>query len=271
VEDEYVEPPLPPRRDIWPWLAAAAFAALALIFLFLWLTDRGPKTAKVPTMIGLPQRTAETQASQRGFVLQTQSRVSTAAPGVVLDQVPQAGASLSKGSKVGVIVSAGKAQVAVPLTTGLKVDAAQRLLQTAGLVAQKNVVASDKPAGTVLSQNPAAGAKVAKGTQVTLSVAQGPKLVVVPALQGLSVDNATSKLQAVGLVAVTRTVPSAEPAGTVVAQNPPRLQKVKAGTKVELNVSQGKTPTTTVTTQSTTVSTVTVATTATTATTTTTP
>jgi beta-lactam-binding protein with PASTA domain len=135
----------------------------------------------------------------------------------------------------------------------MKVDAAKQTLTTAKLTPQVQQVDSNQPAGLVLSQDPAAGAKVAGGTQVRLAVSKGPEMVTVPSLRGLSLENATQKLADAGLTARVISVSSSEPQGTVIAQDPAGGQKVKTGSAVRINVSQGQATTTAATTATVTV------------------
>jgi beta-lactam-binding protein with PASTA domain len=151
------------------------------------------------------------------------------------------------------IVVSSAAQATVPDVTGMKVDAAKQTLTTAKLTPQVQQIASERPAGLVLSQDPAAGTKVAGGAQVLLSVSKGPEMVTVPSLRGLSLENATQKLADVGLTARIIRVSSSEPEGTVIAQDPAGGQKVKTGSAVRINVSQGQATTTAPTTATVTV------------------
>ncbi len=98
---------------------------------------------------------------------------------------------------------------------------------------------SAAPVGTVVAQDPPRQAKVRRGTHVRLNVSAGTGLVAVPTLRGLDQQKAIARLRAAGLKAQVVPVPSARPKGTVVAQDPPREAKVKPGTTVRINVSQG--------------------------------
>jgi serine/threonine-protein kinase len=236
VQEEYVEvPPAPPRRtyDIWGWLVALLFAALAIGLLF-WGLSR-TDTTRVPTVVGLPVANAAAQLRDRGFEPVVIRVPSKNANGTVLRQVPGPGAQLEKHARVG-IVAANAATVKLPKLVGLKADAANRLLTSLKLTPQPTVVASDKPKGTVLSQDPAEGTKLAAGDAVSYTVAKGPNLVAVPALRGLAQAKALAQLQALGLTAVTHQVNSPEPPNTVVAQSPAPGTKLKPGAKVNVNV-----------------------------------
>jgi len=229
----------------WLWLLVALFLALAILFLVLWLLQRGPKTADVPNLVGERVVQAQRDALARGFTLKTVARTASAPAGTVLDQAPQPGADLQRHSQLMAVVSSGRAQVSVPDVAGLKLTAAQKVLTTAHLTVQSKVVPSPKPQDTVLSQDPPAGTRVASGSSVTLTVAKGPALVTVPALQGLTQANAVAAIQNAGLVPVVIQVPSSQPPGTVIAQDPARDQKVQRGSKVRINVSAGTSTSTT--------------------------
>jgi serine/threonine-protein kinase len=231
----------PPRRDIWPWLLAALLAAAAIVFLVLWLTHRhsGVATRRVPDLIGMRQTEAQSTASARSFRVTSVNRVAPSPAGTVLDQAPNPGAALEKGATVLVVVSIGRSQAKVPQLTGLKLAAAQRLADSVHLSVRTQTVTSDKPAGVVVSQQPAAGAQVPRGGDVLLSVSNGSNLSTVPPLQGLSLEKATAALAAAGLTGQVTQVASPQSEGTVIAQDPARGAKVKRGSTVRINVSTG--------------------------------
>ena len=234
----------PPRRRVyttnplWGWLVALLIAALAIAGgAYLWTTQ--PDTKEVPSVIGLPGNEARDRLSNANFEVELEREISARPEGVVLRQQPEAGAELEQESRVGITTSSGPPEISVPRLVGVQREGAQRLLNTSRLEGEVSLVRSQRPRGEVLSQNPPAGSKVARGTRVFFTVSRGPTLVEIPALRGLSQERATRRLTELGLVASVRGVNSPEPEGTVVAHNPPRLQKVKRGTRVVLNVSRG--------------------------------
>jgi eukaryotic-like serine/threonine-protein kinase len=131
----------------------------------------------------------------------------------------------------------------VPQLVGLDRAAARRLAETAQLSLVENVVPSDRPAGTIVAQNPEPGQQVAIGSRVAVNVARGPSLVAVPALQGVSLDRALERIAGAGLVPRVIRVPSPAAEDSVIAQDPPRGQRVRRGTIVRINVSAGTTAT----------------------------
>ncbi|MET8986278.1 PASTA domain-containing protein [Nonomuraea wenchangensis] len=127
--------------------------------------------------------------------------------------------------------------VTVPALTGMDRAAAVKAIKRAGLVPGA-VTQADSPEkiGKVLSSEPAAGTKAAKGAVVALRVSAG---VPVPAVIGQQREAALSALAAAGLKAgaVTRTC-SAKPDDSVLAARPAPGTRVAGGTAVALTVSR---------------------------------
>jgi serine/threonine-protein kinase len=142
-------------------------------------------------------------------------------------------------------VSSGQARVSVPSLVGVLADSAAKKTRDVGLVSQLLLVRSAKPAGTVLAQDPAPGARVARGASVQLRIAKHvPKRhpvmrVRVPDLSGLSVSSARRRLGVLGLHAAAAQVASDRPHGTVAGQSPAAGAEVSKGTTVQLRVSGG--------------------------------
>src|SRR5947208_211412 len=116
-----------------------------------------------------------------------------------------------------------------------------------GLSANKHAVASTKPNGIVVAQDPPENTKVAKGTIVGLAVSNGQGQVKVPSVQGQSSADAVKAVTDAGLIPIVIQVPSSKPTGTVIAQDPAPNQQVAAGSNVRLNASGGPAATKTTT------------------------
>jgi beta-lactam-binding protein with PASTA domain len=103
---------------------------------------------------------------------------------------------------------------------------------------------STVPVGQVISQNPAAGAQVAPGSAVALTVSTGPAPVAVPNVVGLTQAAASTAITDVGLTvgAITQTASNTVPAGQVISQNPAAGAQVAPGSAVALTVSTGPAP-----------------------------
>ncbi|MGH8547581.1 MAG: putative Ig domain-containing protein [Methylococcales bacterium] len=199
----------------------------------------------VPNVAGLTQAAAQTALVAANLQA---GNVSTAfdnsvPSGQVISQQPLAGASVPKGSSVNLVVSQGPAPVTVPSVVGLIRAAADSTLLAANLVTGSVTTAfsGTVPAGQVLSQNPAAGVPVPKGSAVDLVISSGPPLIAAPNVVGLSQNAAQAALLAANLTAGTVSTASSNsvPAGNVISQNPPAGTAVVQGTSVDLVVSSG--------------------------------
>ena len=145
-------------------------------------------------------------------------------------------------------------QVSVPNLSGLTIQAATTLLEQQGLVlgSQTPQPSPDKPKDTIIGQLPTSGDTVDKGSRIDVTVSTGKEQVSVPNLVGLtSSDTARAALVSAGLaLGNINQVDSDQPAGWVVAQNPPANAMAESGTAVDISVSTGKVTVPTVTNES---------------------
>jgi len=127
---------------------------------------------------------------------------------------------------------------AVPELTGLTLEEARALLEQENVTVRIRRVASDGPAGEVLEQTPAPGARISTDTVVVLTVSKAspPERVTVPSVEGLPTSEAASLLRRASLNLEIRMVSSSQPEGTVVNQNPGPEEEVAPQTVVLLEV-----------------------------------
>lgn len=227
------------RRPLDP-IALAMGVILLLVVAggaaWWYLSNESSQT--VPEVEGLGVAVALARLEDEDLVPQVRRVPSEGDTGVVIRQIPTAGTEVDEGTRVSLDVSAGPALIDVPNAVGLQeVDARERLVAAELEVATRDMY-TERPAGTVVSQRPQAGADVARGTSVTLGVSRGSGRVDVPLVTGLTRANAEAELAAVSLGANVVEVPSSEPEGTVVAQSPSGGVATR-GDAVRLNVSAG--------------------------------
>jgi beta-lactam-binding protein with PASTA domain len=260
AEEEVAEPVgPPPERYWWLWLVLLLLLVVGGLLAWYFLT-RGSDKATVPNVIGLREDAAAVRIHDRGLDVLPRTGTSNRSPGIVFAEKPGPGTQLDKGQTVTIFISSGR--LAVPDVTGLPLTDAERKLMANGFKVEVKRVASSKPKGIVVSQEPVAGVTAVSGTTVKLTVSSVVKPVVVPRLVGQTQGAAVAALTKLGLKPVLRNVPSDRPVGTVVGQNPPAGQEVDKASKVIVNVSTGTSTTTTTTTATTTATTVTTTTTA---------
>ena len=228
-----------PFDDFWPALALLLLAALIGLGA-LWYFTR-TEERPVPAVTSQPLDVAVSQLEEAGFKTDIVNQANEAPRGIVFAQRPSAGTELEEGSTVTILASKGPATVAVPNAVGLPEQQARDRMAQAGLEVEVFEVFSDEPEGTVVAQNPGSGERVSKDSSVRLNVSKGSGLVSVPSLVGQPQADAQNQLADLGLEANVFRVPSIEPAGTVVAQNPVGGQ-VRVGSAVRINVSTGTPP-----------------------------
>ena len=141
----------------------------------------GTQYVTVPDLTNYVQADAEQQLKSLGVsVLVTQAVDETVASGAVIRTDPAAGTQVEAGSTVVVYIS--RPQVAtttkVPSLSGMSAEDARTLLvqNHLGLGSQSEEYSS-QPAGTVISQNPAAGSTVKLNSRVNITVSAGPEPV----------------------------------------------------------------------------------------------
>jgi serine/threonine-protein kinase len=133
----------------------------------------------------------------------------------------------------------------VPNVVGLSQDQATTKLAELGfkpVIGERRV--SQKQPGTVLEQDPKAGALVDNGHDVTLVIARQVQQVTVPPVLGQTVDQARATLQSIGLdIGKVRQQESTQPEGSIIQQTPDAGVKVPKGTPVDVVVATAPSPT----------------------------
>jgi beta-lactam-binding protein with PASTA domain len=258
VYEESVPAEAPPPR-IWPWLLLLLVAlaiGLGVVYALTQSDDDNsqPKTTTptaagtqvdVPRVVGQPADQAAATLIDAGLKPEFQRQLSKKPSGIVLEQAPAAASSVGRGTTVVLTISRGRDTVGVPALTGLRLAEALKKLQAVKLQGTAKSVASEKPAGQVIAQTPGGGRELKRGATVQLTVSEGRQKVAVPAVVGEDRATATRTLEEAGFQAAVLEVPSSEPNGTVVAQNPKPNDQAAKGSKVQINVSKGSAPGTT--------------------------
>jgi serine/threonine-protein kinase len=209
------------------------------------VVSRGPETAEVPDVTGVPRERAEELLASAGFRANVAQVFSEEDPGTVVAQDPAGGERAPLESNVRINVSKGTNRVEVPDVVGLSAADAGAELRSAGL-ATPNVVTvpSDAPANEVVAQSPAAGTEVQRGATVRINVSSGrpattaPETAPLPDVVGLTEDEATQALQAVGAAVVIEREDVTDPAedGIVLSQEPGAGEEIADGDRVEIVV-----------------------------------
>ncbi len=140
-------------------------------------TPAPPANVAVPNVVGQTEANASKALKNAGLGVNSYTIFSdTVAKGSVVGQLPSAGASVARGTVVGIAVSDGKApqSVTVPDLVGKTADDAYKALEGLGLQAVSvSDPSASEPDGTVIDQQPEAGSKVPPNFRVVLVIAGG--------------------------------------------------------------------------------------------------
>jgi eukaryotic-like serine/threonine-protein kinase len=213
---------------------------------------RRAQQVQMPNVVGLPSGRARARLRGLGLTVRTQAVPSRRPEGLVLRQVPEPGATLTKGAPAVLIVSAGRAFSDVPSVVGLSTDAATAQLTRAGFRTRVVRVDASDPAGTVVGQAPEGGTRAPRGAVVQINVSRGQTRTTttvvttttnaaqatVPDTVGQEETAATSTLEGAGFSVrvLDRTVSSEADDGIVLRQTPPAGARAARGSTVTITV-----------------------------------
>ena len=232
------------RKRRWPWaLIAVALVAAGLASAWYFGAFQ-PKTTPVPEVTKLAADTAEARLIEAGLVVgKVTAEFSTEIEkGFVISQSPEAGEQVDPGSAVDLVVSKGLEMVKVPDVVGKSDSEAAKTLEDAGFdVKLPTSEFSDKPEGTVLSQEPKAGAQVEKGASVSFVVSKGRELKSVPDVVDKPLGTATGLVKKAGFkLSTSEAYSDTIGKGRVISQSPAGGQPAYVGSTVSIVVSLGK-------------------------------
>jgi beta-lactam-binding protein with PASTA domain len=231
----------------------------------------GVKPVIVPSVVGLTQGAAVQTLTRLGLKPQLQNVPSDRPAGIVVAQKPPANKEVDKGSKVTLNISTGTgggtttvstttttpgttttatttvttttaaAPVRVPRIVGLAQTSALRRLNVRGLRPTVVYVRSTQPANRVISQRPAAGTTLRRGSRVRVNVSTGPNpqpATAVPNVIGQDQATAASTLRSAGFRVVVLNRPTANQSqdGLVVDEQPRAGSNIPAGSQVTIFV-----------------------------------
>ncbi len=224
-------------------VAGASLLGYLLAAVVLFPAPITDSTTPVPSVLGQPYASAEATLQAAGFRVRREAEVPhpTALGGIVIWQDPPADMRLPASAVVRLTVSTGPESSVVPDVVNLHLDLARSVISEAGFrVGGIDSVASLAVPGTVLATRPGLGVVRRPGDSVTLVVSRGPADIQVPALKGLTRDQAAARLEAVGLrVGYVRygDVAGARP-GVVLEQRPAAGVRLPRRSRVDLTLAR---------------------------------
>jgi serine/threonine-protein kinase len=215
------------------------------------LVARGPGQSQVPSVVGFTAAQALVRLQAAGLRGRTVKVASRRPRDEVLEQSPAPGTEVKNDSVVVLTTSRGPRTGTVPSVVGIREAPARSTLEGLGFKVAVTRAQSSQPRDVVVSQQPAAGTRAARGTVVTITVSKGPTTTTtpttptrppgrrIPNVVGLAQRVAVARLQSAGFRVDSYPAASTRPRGTVIAQRPAGGTRAAPSSVVRIDVSLG--------------------------------
>jgi len=225
-------------------IAAAIILLLGLGVAFA--TGALSSKTKVPDLSDMTYKEAKNTAEKSGFKVEKGKSVysSEIAEGHVVEQDPAGGEEAKKGTTIKLNLSKGSKEGTVPNIVGQDYKKVEKKLKKAGY--KLGIVKSEtsnKPEGTILSQDPKAGTNADKGTKVniTISDGKGKEKGTVPSVTGKSLEEAKAAISNAGFKVgnITYDESNVYGNGYVMWQQYAANTSLEKGETIDIEVSKG--------------------------------
>ena len=132
-------------------------------------------------------------------------------------------------------------EIEVPNIVGYSLEEAEDMLSEVNLKWQLKPVESEEEANKVIKQEPEAGEEVEETTKITIYYSQGTSDVIIPDLKNYSMEDATTRLESIGLKVSGQAeeYSNSVEAGKVCGTNPVVGSGIKKGSFVTIIISKG--------------------------------
>ena len=225
-------------------IAAAIILLLGLGVAFA--TGALSSKKKVPDLSDMTYKEAKNTAEKSGFKVEKGKSVysSEIAEGHVVEQDPAGGEEAKKGTTIKLNRSKGSKEGTVPNIVGQDYKKVEKKLKKAGY--KLGIVKSEtsnKPEGTILSQDPKAGTNADKGTKIniTISDGKGKEKGTVPSVTGKSLEEAKAAISNAGFKVgnITYDESNVYGNGYVMWQQYAANTSLEKGETIDIEVSKG--------------------------------
>lgn len=242
------------KRKIWPWVVAGVILLLLGVgFGLKSYIGGGP--AKVPNLVGKSVQDAGVLVNSANLKLDPspgEEYSDTVDKGLISSQDPAADSYVKSGRAIKIMLSKGPQMLKMPNVSNgkMSLDDAINAIKSEGFsednITKEQDPTSSLPAGTVISQDPAAGAQWPKNGKIKLKVSGGTSTAnqIMPNLVGYSVNQAQNVLvNQMKLTPVINHQKSQDyPEGAVISTNPRPGDPIQPGSLVTITVSDGPGP-----------------------------
>lgn len=226
----------------------AVVVAICLIPLIYLLTTMigGEELIKVPDLENMTYEEAVTKLEEMNLEIEKGDDVFSAdvEEGKVAEQDPKSGTEVKEEMTITVNLSKGSKDGSVPNLVDMNESSVSDYLEEYGFVlGSVKQETNTEPAGTILSQTPAAGTVAEKGERINIVVSdgKGEKEGVVPMLIGIEINSAKKQINdagfKVGIITYDESEIYAE--GYVMWQEHAANTNINQGTTINVKVSKG--------------------------------
>jgi len=201
------------------------------------VVSKGAERYTIPSLIGLTPEAAVNLLAKSPLTVGEITEVfnDKVPQGFVISSNPAPGTRVKRETIVDMVVSKGVETFSLASLVGTNGEQALNELTDAGFNVTVTYAFDEKVMpGEVISQQPAAGAALPKGTAVEIFVSKGTAYVYIPNVMRFAQDRATALLKDLGLKVVVKKVTKS---GKLVIGIDPKVDaKVKRGSTVTLTV-----------------------------------
>ncbi|MEG0156869.1 MAG: Stk1 family PASTA domain-containing Ser/Thr kinase, partial [Anaerovoracaceae bacterium] len=201
---------------------------------------------EVPDVTGMTYKDAEKALKEKGLKIKEGDTVYSDEykAGEVTSQDPKAETKVKKRATITVTLSKGSTDGSVPNLIGMtEKEAKEQIKKYDFKEGSVKEATSDKPAGTVIDQDPKAGTEAAVGSQINIIISDGKGKGegTVPDLKGKSLADAKSAITDAGFEVgtVSYEASSTYSKDTVMGQDPAAGSKLEKGKTIGITVSSG--------------------------------
>lgn len=241
------------HRKLWPWIAAAVLLLVVTggwYGLSSWLNVG---TTEVPPLVGKTVADAGYFVAQKNLELDPnveEEFSDTIEKGRIIQTQPAEKTKVKVGREIKIWVSKGPELLKFPnLKVGqMTQETAKNTIESMGFKGNINIEVdnnSTQPSGTVIGQDPAAGADWPKNGDIRLIISGGApnQTFPLPSVIGKSLSEATALLEQYKLKVVPDSQDSTDfPRDAIMATNPKPGEMVKQGDFITVIVSRGPGP-----------------------------
>ena len=247
-EEEIIVIKKSPSIMILTGIAAACCIAVLLVLLgfFYWGRDEEVPEISMPNLVGMSYdevRNTE-EYSQFNFIIEERAMTDQYEAGIIYYQNVTAGTQVRANRTIRIKVSDGITTLYVPNLVGQDVSAAEQTLYDMGLdysIRTQETEDDSIPADQGLSTDPPAGTQIEQNAIITLYISRGSVTAAlrVPDVRGRTQEDATARLEAVGLQVSVTEVDSDQAPGIVVEQSIAPNEFVPEDGTITISVSNG--------------------------------